>query len=36
MASKKEKTLEELQKLYVEKFGKQLAPAYKNNVEWIK
>ena len=29
-------TLEELQKLYVEKFEKQLAPAYKNNIEWIK
>ena len=29
-------TLEELQKLYVEKFGKQLSPAYKNNIEWIK
>jgi len=29
-------TLEELQNLYVEKFGKQLSPAYKNNIEWIK
>lgn len=29
-------TLEELQELYVEKFGKQLSPAYKNNIEWIK
>lgn len=29
-------TLEELQQLYVEKFGKQPAPAYKNNIEWIK
>lgn len=29
-------TLEELQKLYVEKTGKQLSPAYKNNIEWIK
>lgn len=29
-------TLEQLQKLYVEKFGKQLPPAYKNNAEWIK
>lgn len=29
-------TLEQLQKLYVEKFGKQLSPAYKNNAEWIK
>lgn len=29
-------TLEELQELYVEKFEKQLAPAYKNNIEWIK
>ena len=29
-------TLEELQNLYLDKFGKQLAPAYKNNIEWIK
>lgn len=29
-------TLEELQKQYVEKFGKQLSIRYKNDVEWIK
>jgi len=29
-------TLEELQQLYVEKFGKSLSIRYKNDVEWIK
>lgn len=29
-------TLEELQKQYVEKFGKQLSIRYKNDIEWIK
>lgn len=29
-------TLEELQNLYVEKFGKQLSIRYKNDAEWIK
>jgi hypothetical protein len=29
-------TLEELQKLYVEKTGKQLSIRYKNDVEWIR
>lgn len=29
-------TLEELQQLYVEKFGKQLSIRYKNDIEWIK
>jgi hypothetical protein len=28
-------SIEELQAIYVEKTGKQLAPAYKNNKEWI-
>lgn len=29
-------TLEELQNMYVEKFGKQLSIRYKNDIEWIK
>lgn len=29
-------TLGQLQKLYVEKFGKQLSFKYQNDVEWIK